>query len=811
MIRKFICTLIATIAFTSLFGLSLSQKREQLEKTSSPSGSRKELRSIQDGLAQQRTELHQAYEAIQREIFTDPSHEPVIDQQCIERIEPLRKQIYAIQQEIAALEGEWKNVAEEPSEEFEGLWHQPDTTIGQLVIDYSSGDSVFAMPPEIAGLKIHLSSRVTVPKSSWNEMLEIVLANFGIGIRSVSPFVKQLYFFRLNQSGIHTITDDRTILSLVPPEKKVAFICSPPAGDVRRIVQFLEKFAPVDQLNVQAIGGHLVLVGLTREVADLMKVYDFIASPQRAQAHKIVTLKRGDSEEIAKILNSMFEEGDLQHSEGAGPPGPHMGMQDASFGFRVFPMKIPTSSLFIIGKKEQIERANHIIEEIETSIGEVQQKGVHWYSCKHSEAAELAKVLSQVYVKMVSVIPGLNPGEPSKSSSRPSLTEFLKEGIQAREHAEDSLMVESPQVSLSPMKKESDQPISDNFIVDQKTNSVIMVVENSVYPQLKELLIKLDVPKRMVQIDVLLFEKKVTDTSSMGLSSLKLGDAAPNKSKGGGTWSDSLISASASSSKKHKKKHKDGKADLGGILEFFLSGHAHGSWPAYALAYQFLLTQEDIQINANPSITTVNQTPAKIAVVDQMSINTGAVEYDEYVKDSYSRAEYGTTIQITPTVHAKIDENGDNEPKFITLTTDIIFDSTHPDPKHDRPNVTRRNIKNEVRVQDGETVILGGLRRKLSDNDNKMIPFLGEIPGVGKLFSMDRHNDSNTEMFIFITPRILPDDHEQWKQIRLEELMKRPGDTPEFLTEVLEAKKTQKKGIMERSLRMLVGKPDSSS
>jgi general secretion pathway protein D len=107
-------------------------------------------------------------------------------------------------------------------------------------------------------------------------------------------------------------------------------------------------------------------------------------------------------------------------------------------------------------------------------------------------------------------------------------------------------------------------------------------------------------------------------------------------------------------------------------------------------------------------------------------------------------------------------------------------------------------------------VILGGLRRKLSNGQQQMIPFLGELPGVGKLFSMSSLSDSNTEMFIFLTPRILPDDHERWKEARKQELSKRPGDTPEFLDEVLEAKRSKKEMLMSKSLRMLFGKPDIS-
>jgi hypothetical protein len=75
---------------------------------------------------------------------------------------------------------------------------------------------------------------------------------------------------------------------------------------------------------------------------------------------------------------------------------------------------------------------------------------------------------------------------------------------------------------------------------------------------------------------------------------------------------------------------------------------------------------------------------------------------------------------------------------------------------------------------------------------------------------MSTLSDESSEMIVFITPRILPDEHEEWKAIRKEELSKRPGDTPEFLQEVLEAKAEKKKGIMAKSFRMLFGSPDIS-
>jgi general secretion pathway protein D len=350
-----------------------------------------------------------------------------------------------------------------------------------------------------------------------------------------------------------------------------------------------------------------------------------------------------------------------------------------------------------------------------------------------------------------------------------------------------------------------------------------MVVEASVLPKLRELIKKLDVPKKMVQIDVLLFEKRVSDNNTFGLNLLRMGQAASDKHVRSLTWNHGKHH-------KHKKrKHhgdhdrddhddredrEEGSPDQKGILQFLISRHAHGIIPAYDLAYNFLLAQEDISINANPTVTTVNQTPAKIAIVEQISVNTGVVEIDTTkatrLKDSYSREEYGIIISITPTIHAKTEDDDEpNAPKFIHLSTDLVFDTTRPS-KDNRPDVTRRNIKNEVRVADGETVILGGLRRKIASDNAEMVPFLGELPGVGKLFGITSMEDSSTEMFIFLTPRIVPDKSDDFRKMRQETIMVRPGDVPEFLQELEAARKKEKRKLFENSIKLLLGRPDNS-
>lgn len=814
MMTKIVVFLIPVLFFSiPLSSISLEEKARRLtEKSSSKDEDHQEMEELDYRLKEKRKAIHD----LQPKLWALSQKEKNQDSVSYNT---LKDQLLTLQKELKALQEEWieKSAAQQEGE-FESVWHLPDTTVGQLVIDYNPGDCVYTMAPEIAQLKLHISSHISVPRESWGQLLELILATSGIGIKPLGPFVKQLYFLRLNQSGLTCFLDDRKELEALNAEQKVAFVVTPPPADMKRIMQFLERFSPQEQLGIQNLSNSIVIVGLAKEVQELLKIYDFISMPKLCQEFQLVSLEKGDSSEIASILISIFENeaprnGDAGLSSDR-PGGNYFPSNDTASGFRVMPLKHPASSLFLIGRPDQLEKALAIIKEIETKIGEVQEKSIFWYSCKHSDAEELAKVLSQVYNKLLSI-----PSKEASSKSNKIQVDVREANHKkigptiSQRHPHDNLIVNPSMVNpLEQHKSSQSGEISEQFIVDTKTNSIIMVVEKYLLNKLKELLIKLDIPKKMVQIDVLLFEKKVSDDSSIGLSMLRTNSKVQHGFKSGIGWSDFDGEKSSHRRHGHGHNHDDDRGDRGkpGILDFAIKHVVHGGWiPPYELAYQFLLSQEDVQINANPSVTTVNQTAAKIAVVDQISINNGAPNaHGHSDKDSYSRAEYGIIIQITPTVHAKLDEEGD-DPKFITLTTDVTFDSTRPS-RNDRPDVTRRNIKNEVRVRDGETVILGGLRRKLSSGGKQSIPFLGELPGLGKLFSNTTLSDLSTEMFIFLTPHILSDSHEEWKQKRKQELMKRPGDTPEFFKEIEAAKQQKKKHLFESSMRMLLGEPDIS-
>ena len=71
------------------------------------------------------------------------------------------------------------------------------------------------------------------------------------------------------------------------------------------------------------------------------------------------------------------------------------------------------------------------------------------------------------------------------------------------------------------------------------------------------------------------------------------------------------------------------------------------------------------------------------------------------------------------------------------------------------PSIDTRNVITQVLVNNGETVVLGGIHETETRETYTKVPFLGDIPGLGKLFSSTNRTNNKAELLIFVTPRIL--------------------------------------------------------
>lgn len=768
--------------------------------------------------------------------------------------------INALKNEIETLENNWREMASHTAGQAGyALWHQPESTLGQLVNDYGAQSYVYIMAPEIANIKVSVDSNIPIPRASWNELMEQILNQNGVGIKQLNPYLRQLYLIKQDRSGIRLITNVRRELDFLQPDARVCFVLSPEPSDVRRIWAFLDKFVNPSSTVLQMVGRDILMVASVAEIQDLLKLYDFVEANRGDKDYKIRTLTKVDAEEMAKILAAIFDqlvETPRQMGPGGGPserlqsnppnapgqPPTGRGFVDIQArerreaqaadvnGLKIIPLSHIAQAIFLVGTKEEIKKADEIITQVESQVGEAREKVIWWYRTKHSDPEELGQILEKIYALMIKTGTGvekIRQGQRREiqqlaqtqenidriqqdyAESRPPLyapelpNPFLPSKLYQNDFYQQGGYVVNPApVEPAAIKQVIPNRNRNNFLVDLKTGSIVMVVEADILPKIKEVIKKLDVPKKMVQIEALIFEKRLTREDNFGLNLLRIGDAAMNKNIGSLLFNNVV----------DLEKNVPNAANNRGIFDYILSRKKEHGIPAFDLSYRFLISQSDVQINANPTVVTVNQVPAKIAIVEEISINTGVFLVDTVKgitpENAFTRAQYGLTIVVTPTIH--VNEDGsltDRTEDYISLDTDITFDTVSPSPLRQQPNVTRRHVTNQVRIPDGQTVIIGGLRRKNMDDSKESIPYLGEIPGFGKLFSFTTMREDSVELFIFLTPKIIADPSEDFERIKTEEMVRRPGDIPEFMCVLVEAEDAEKNRLFAGTMNALFGWP----
>ena len=101
-------------------------------------------------------------------------------------------------------------------------------------------------------------------------------------------------------------------------------------------------------------------------------------------------------------------------------------------------------------------------------------------------------------------------------------------------------------------------------------------------------------------------------------------------------------------------------------------------------------------------------------------------------------------------------------PKVVELkgyetrfNTPIIVGGIAIDNKYDMPILTTRSVESKVKIWDGETIVLGGLIRENVITVDDKIPFLADIPVVGRLFRNKGESRQKSNLLIFVTARLV--------------------------------------------------------
>lgn len=298
-----------------------------------------------------------------------------------------------------------------------------------------------------------------------------------------------------------------------------------------------------------------------------------------------------------------------------------------------------------------------------------------------------------------------------------------------------------------------------SIIVDERTNTLIVKDTEEVISQIRRTLKKLDIPIRQVMISSRIviaqdeFTKELgarfgvtraaTTSSGFGVTTGTFAGADTIASSGinniaaGGSPTPFALPSGVNAA--DRLNVNLGTAGAAGSLAFaVLAGSS-----LIDLEISALQAENQGEIISSPRVVTADRHEAHIeqgVEVPYLSASSSGATQVEFKKAVLSIV---VTPQITPDDRVIMD---------LTVTNDTVGDIFAG-----IPSIDTRRVGTQVLVNNGDTVVLGGIYQQITRDEVDKVPFLGDIPFIGYLFRHTLESDEKRELLIFVTPKILKD------------------------------------------------------
>ena len=266
------------------------------------------------------------------------------------------------------------------------------------------------------------------------------------------------------------------------------------------------------------------------------------------------------------------------------------------------------------------------------------------------------------------------------------------------------------------------------IVPDELTNSLLIRASAEDFEVMRAAVDQLDIRPLQVLIEVLIVEARSDRNFSLG-NSVRV----PPQRLGNGTVDGTLTSASL------------------GDLVIRLMGLGKADIDA---TIRLAATRGDVEIVSRPVLLASNNTEASFLVGSQRpfvqvsrSLPTDTPTRDQVIQ----YRDVGTKLTVLPTI---------NQDGYVSLVIQQEINAATSETAFDAPVISTREARTQVLVRDGQTIVIGGLRDKQRDRSHSGIPILSAIPLIGGLFGSSSDRKSQTELYIFITPRIIRSDRE---------------------------------------------------
>lgn len=275
--------------------------------------------------------------------------------------------------------------------------------------------------------------------------------------------------------------------------------------------------------------------------------------------------------------------------------------------------------------------------------------------------------------------------------------------------------------------------------VDERTNNIIAYQTQDRLDELRRIVAQLDIPVRQVMIEARIVEANVDYDKSLGV---RWGGSIQNK----GNWNSSGVTTGTSTT--------IGTPGSTGTNQPFVDLGASGNTSGIGIAFITDNVLLDLELTAmektgngeivsQPKVVTSDKETAKILKGTEIPYQEASSSGATSVSFKEASLSLEVTPQITPDnriiMEVKVTKD---EPDYLNKVQDV-------------PPIKKNEVNAKVLVNDGETIVIGGVFSNTQSKVVDKVPFLGDVPYLGRLFRRDVVSEKKSELLVFLTPRIM--------------------------------------------------------
>lgn len=290
-----------------------------------------------------------------------------------------------------------------------------------------------------------------------------------------------------------------------------------------------------------------------------------------------------------------------------------------------------------------------------------------------------------------------------------------------------------------------------SITVDERTNSIIALETQDKLDELRRIVTQLDIPVRQVMIEARIVEAEVGFDRALGVrwgGNVQMGDRfglfGGTDGQGTGLDDGAENQTTAGFQGRPTRPFNSPFVDLGvlgptsGIGIGFISNNA-----ILDLQLSAMESTGNGEIISQPKVVTSDKETAKI-------LKGSEIPYQEAASSgatTTSFAEAVLSLEVTPQI------TPDNQ-----VIMEVIVTKDEPDftnTVNGVPTIRKNEVNAKILVADGETIVIGGVFSSEMTQGTQKVPFLGDLPILGRAFRRDITAESKSELLIFLTPRII--------------------------------------------------------